>query len=228
MMQQFAAWLEYRTWRDGLGDEQREHLAEPALELAVSAAELARMDLSLDVWCFHRQLPELIALAAESGLRQRAAFFDRMPVGRLLTRMTNDIEMVFNAIDGRPNTKGGAYHINLLPTTCHVYFGSVTGATPDGRKAGTPLSEGISPVQGADRHGPTAVLKSAVMMLDHAGKPEIARRVVDLPAPSMPQRRMRAWAPLMAERMRWPLDRSTVSMITSCDLESSTIRTLRR
>jgi len=73
----------------------------------------------------------------------------------------------FNAIDGRPNTKGGAYHINLLPTTVHVYFGSVIGATPDGRRAGLPLSEGISPVQGADRHGPTAVIKSVAKM-DHA------------------------------------------------------------
>jgi pyruvate formate-lyase/glycerol dehydratase family glycyl radical enzyme len=73
----------------------------------------------------------------------------------------------FDAIDGRSNTKGGTYHINLLPTTCHVYFGSVIGATPDGRRAGTPLSEGISPVQGADRQGPTAVVKSAAKM-DHA------------------------------------------------------------
>jgi formate C-acetyltransferase len=81
--------------------------------------------------------------------------------------MTQLFELYFNAIDGRPNTKGGKYHINLLPTTVHVYFGSVIGATPDGRKAGTPLSEGISPVQGADRHGPTAVLKSAAKM-DHA------------------------------------------------------------
>ncbi len=70
-------------------------------------------------------------------------------------------ELLFEAVDGRPNTKGGHYRINLLPTTVHVYFGSVIGATPDGRKAGEPLSEGISPVQGADRRGPTAVLKSA-------------------------------------------------------------------
>ena len=48
----------------------------------------------------------------------------------------------------------------MLPTTCHVYFGAVTGAMPDGRQAGLPLSEGISPVQGADRRGPTAVIKS--------------------------------------------------------------------
>jgi trans-4-hydroxy-L-proline dehydratase len=76
-------------------------------------------------------------------------------------------EAYFKAVDGRPNTKGGAYHINLLPTTVHVYFGSVTGATPDGRLAGLPLSEGVSPVQGADRRGPTAVLKSVAKM-DHA------------------------------------------------------------
>jgi formate C-acetyltransferase len=75
-------------------------------------------------------------------------------------------EIYFDAIDGRPNTKGGQYRINLLPTTCHVYFGSVIGALPDGRLAGIPLSEGISPVQGADRHGPTAVLKSAAK-IDH-------------------------------------------------------------
>ena len=72
----------------------------------------------------------------------------------------------FNEVDGRPNTKGGHHRINMLPTTCHVYFGSVTGATPDGRYAWQPLSEGISPVQGMDRRGPTAVLKSAGKM-DH-------------------------------------------------------------
>ena len=75
-------------------------------------------------------------------------------------------EEYFNAIDGRPNTKGGTYRINLLPTTVHVYFGSVVGATPDGREAYKPLSEGISPVQGADRNGPTAVVKSA-SKIDH-------------------------------------------------------------
>ncbi|MCW8810594.1 MAG: hypothetical protein OQK64_06510, partial [Ignavibacteriaceae bacterium] len=75
-------------------------------------------------------------------------------------------EIYFSAIDGRPNTKGGHFRINLLPTTSHVYFGSVTGATSDGRLSGVPLSEGISPVQGADVNGPTAVLKSAAK-IDH-------------------------------------------------------------
>jgi formate C-acetyltransferase len=82
------------------------------------------------------------------------------------TLMRRAFDMIFAAVDGRPNTKGGRYQIEMLPTTCHVYFGSVTGATPDGRKSGLPLSEGISPVQGADRRGPTAVIKSASKM-DH-------------------------------------------------------------
>ncbi len=72
----------------------------------------------------------------------------------------------FEEVDGRPDARGGRYRVEMLPTTCHVYFGSVTGAMPDGRKAGLPLSEGISPVQGADLHGPTAVIKSAAKM-DH-------------------------------------------------------------
>ena len=80
--------------------------------------------------------------------------------------MVSVFEAYFNAIDGRKNTRGGINRINLLPTTCHVYFGSVIGASPDGRKAGKPLSEGISPVQGADRCGPTAVINSAAKM-DH-------------------------------------------------------------
>jgi formate C-acetyltransferase len=75
-------------------------------------------------------------------------------------------EAYFGAIDGKPNTKGGHYRINLLPTTVHIYFGKRVGATPDGRKTGEPLSEGVSPVQGADRKGPTAVVKS-VAKIDH-------------------------------------------------------------
>lgn len=75
--------------------------------------------------------------------------------------MKSIFQSFYNEVNGRPNTKGGVYRINLLPTTCHVYFGSVVGATPDGRKAFEPLSEGMSPVQGADRKGPTAVIKSA-------------------------------------------------------------------
>ncbi len=76
-------------------------------------------------------------------------------------------DMYYDLLNGRPNTKGGRYRVNLLPTTVHIYFGSVVGALPCGRTAGMPLSDGISPSQGADRHGPTAVLKSAAR-IDHA------------------------------------------------------------
>jgi formate C-acetyltransferase len=81
--------------------------------------------------------------------------------------MVAAFDAYFDAVDGRPNTRGGTYRVNMLPTTVHVYFGSVIGALPDGRLAEMPLSEGISPVQGADRHGPTAVLRSVAKM-DHA------------------------------------------------------------
>jgi formate C-acetyltransferase len=80
--------------------------------------------------------------------------------------MQDVFDTFFREVDGRKNTKGGYYHINMLPTTCHIYFGSVVGATPDGRKANKPLSEGISPAQGADKKGPTAVIISAARM-DH-------------------------------------------------------------
>ena len=81
--------------------------------------------------------------------------------------MRRVFDAVHDIVDGRPNTRGGEHHVNYLSTTCHVYFGSKVGATPDGRHAGQPVSDGISPVQGADTQGPTAVLKSAARM-DHA------------------------------------------------------------
>ena len=74
--------------------------------------------------------------------------------------------MFYDSVNGRPTYRGGIFRINMLPTTSHVYFGSVMGAMPDGRKAKQPLSEGISPFQGADKKGPTAVLKSA-SKIDH-------------------------------------------------------------
>jgi formate C-acetyltransferase len=80
--------------------------------------------------------------------------------------MVRAFDALVEEIDGRPNAKGGRFRVEMLPTTCHVYFGAMTGAMPDGRRATLPLSEGISPVQGADRRGPTAVIKSAAKM-DH-------------------------------------------------------------
>ena len=64
------------------------------------------------------------------------------------------------AIEGRPNTRGGKTQLNMLSTTCHNYFGSVCGATPNGRMAHFAISDGTSPAHGSDSHGPTAVIKS--------------------------------------------------------------------
>ena len=71
---------------------------------------------------------------------------------------------LFGAIDGKPNTKGTSYHLNMLSTTCHVYFGKMLGASANGRLAGLPISDGTSPAHGADRNGPTAVIKSLAKM----------------------------------------------------------------
>ena len=69
-------------------------------------------------------------------------------------------------ITGRKNIRGGEFRVDMLPTTCHVYFGEVMLATPNGRLAHKPVSEGISPEKGADVNGPTAVVKSCAKM-DH-------------------------------------------------------------
>lgn len=114
---------------------------------------------------------ELLRKNFEGEERWRQRFINKTPkygndddyADRLLQEV---FEVFYGGVNGRPNTKGGCYRINLLPTTVHIYFGKMTGALPDGRKAGEPLSEGISPVQGVDRFGPTAVLKSAAK-IDH-------------------------------------------------------------
>jgi trans-4-hydroxy-L-proline dehydratase len=82
----------------------------------------------------------------------------------IAVKVYNDL---FETIDGKPNIKsGGKYHLNMLSTTCHVYFGKVMGATPNGRLAGKSISDGTSPSHGADTHGPSAVIKS-LTKFDH-------------------------------------------------------------
>lgn len=73
---------------------------------------------------------------------------------------------LLEAIEGKPNVKGEAFHLNMLSTTCHIYFGKVMGATPNGRLAGKSISDGTSPSHGADTHGPSAVIRS-LTKLDH-------------------------------------------------------------
>ena len=71
---------------------------------------------------------------------------------------------LLNAIDGKHSPKGPTYHVNMLSTTCHIYFGKKLGATPNGRFSHAPESDGTSPSHGADRNGPTAVVKSLSRM----------------------------------------------------------------
>jgi|BioPla2DNA2_1021312.scaffolds.fasta_scaffold00143_3 formate C-acetyltransferase len=100
----------------------------------------------------------------EEVLRQRVLnhtpFFgnDDDEADDIAVKVYNDL---FDLIDGRPNGKeGGKYHLNMLSTTCHNYFGSVMGATPNGRLAGKAISDGTSPSHGSDTCGPTAVIRS--------------------------------------------------------------------
>lgn len=67
---------------------------------------------------------------------------------------------LYGTIDGRHSILGPTYHLNMLSTTCHNYFGQKLGASANGRFAGMPESDGTSPSHGADRKGPTAVIKS--------------------------------------------------------------------
>ncbi len=73
-------------------------------------------------------------------------------------------DSLFESIDGKANTKGTVYHLNMLSTTCHVYFGKMLGASANGRFSHLPESDGTSPSHGADRNGPTAVIKSLSKM----------------------------------------------------------------
>ena len=92
-------------------------------------------------------------------IRNHTPFFgnDEEYADAIAVRVYEDL---VKAIEGRPNTRGGETHLNMLSTTCHNYFGSVCGATPNGRFAHFAISDGTSPSHGSDTHGPTAVIKS--------------------------------------------------------------------
>lgn len=71
-----------------------------------------------------------------------------------------------NEVEQYTNPRGGQFQPGLYPVSANVPLGTMVGATPDGRKAGTPLADGVSPVSGRDALGPTAAVKS-VAKLDH-------------------------------------------------------------
>ena len=92
-------------------------------------------------------------------IRNHTPFFgnDDEYADTIAVRVYNDL---VDAIEGRPNTRGGKTYLNMLSTTCHNYFGSVCGATPNGRFAHFAISDGTSPAHGSDSCGPTSVIKS--------------------------------------------------------------------
>ncbi len=96
-------------------------------------------------------------------LRNKTPFFGNDD-DRADAIMQRVYQSLFESIDGRVNTKGGVYHLNMLSTTCHVYFGKILGASANGRFAGLPESDGTSPSHGADLQGPTSVIKSLSKM----------------------------------------------------------------
>lgn len=99
------------------------------------------------------------AEAMRQYILNKTPFFgnDNSYADDIAVKVYNDL---FETIDGKPNTKGETFRLNMLSTTCHVYFGKVLGATPNGRLAGFAISDGTSPSHGADTHGPSAVIKS--------------------------------------------------------------------
>lgn len=92
-------------------------------------------------------------------IRNHTPFFgnDDEEADAIAVQVYDDLQ---EAIEGHPNTRGGKTYMNMLSTTCHNYFGSVCGASANGRLAHFAVSDGTSPDHGDDTHGPTAVVRS--------------------------------------------------------------------
>ncbi|NCB52080.1 MAG: hypothetical protein EOM54_09395 [Clostridia bacterium] len=77
--------------------------------------------------------------------------------------MMNDVVAAFaEMVRGYRNPRGGKFQLGLYSVEDHSKMGLRTGATPDGRKAWTSLANALSPVQGRDKIGPTAVVNSVL------------------------------------------------------------------
>ena len=120
-------------------------------EKALSLAELHRMldsdFVGNEVW---RQ--RLLNGAAKFGN-------DDDEVDALVVSIT---DRFFDQVEAAQNPRGGGMMPALYSVTAHVGAGQRLGATPDGRRAGQPVSDGLSPSFGRDRKGPTAALRSVV------------------------------------------------------------------
>ncbi|PKP58657.1 formate C-acetyltransferase/glycerol dehydratase family glycyl radical enzyme [Candidatus Atribacteria bacterium HGW-Atribacteria-1] len=76
------------------------------------------------------------------------------------------LDIYFDEVEKYTTPRGGIYHPGAFSVSANVAHGLNVGATPDGRLARKPISDGVSPSPGRDVNGPTAVIKS-VGKLDH-------------------------------------------------------------
>ena len=94
-------------------------------------------------------------------IRQQCPHFgnDEDEVDELMAQL---IAWYADFVDQLENPRGGKYQLGLYSVEDHAYMGQHTGALPDGKRAGEALANGLSPVQGRDHKGPTAVIDSVV------------------------------------------------------------------
>lgn len=122
--------------------------------------------------------PDRIAKAVAASVGKDSAKYDKLlEMIDAVPKFGNDIEEVDHfardvaytytrPLEKFTNPRGGHFQAGLYPVSANVPLGAQTGATPDGRLAGKPVADGVSPSAGKDTHGPTAAANS-VAKLDH-------------------------------------------------------------
>lgn len=115
------------------------------------AATLAQIrDAMNDNFEGHDDLRKLLLAAPKYG--NNDDFVDKYAVWFL--------DYLSNSFNRRRTRDGGRFYVLMAANTQNISAGNATGATPDGRKAGEPLSDAASPTYGRDTHGPTVTLTS--------------------------------------------------------------------
>ena len=117
-----------------------------------------------------RELQEALA----TNYRGHETLRQRLQSGPRFGNDLDDVDMLARDLVGRfcvmvnahKTACGGRYKASLISYGLNVYEGALEPATPDGRRAGEPLSNSISPSNGAERRGPTATLNS-LAKIDH-------------------------------------------------------------
>jgi len=74
------------------------------------------------------------------------------------------LDLFCDLLEGYTNYRGGAFWPGVFSVGFHLAMGSFTGATPDGRYAGDPLGNGLTPSNGCATAGPTAVMNSVTRL----------------------------------------------------------------